>query len=147
MDLTKTYPRSVREKLGGVVMLARTADKAKAFANGTIGDYHYNCPMDQAVFKFLAIDHEQFLAKVKIASNDDEIVDFIKLHTDLKEPSEIANFNAEFLQMRPAPGTESEVFFNTLRASIAPERTDITTWSDVLDLDERRVVPLRPVAV
>ena len=53
MDLTTSYPRSVKEKIAGVVMIARTTDKAKAKAHGNIGEYHYNCPMDQAVFGFL----------------------------------------------------------------------------------------------
>ena len=146
MDLTKYYPRSVREKLGGVVMLARTADKAKATANGTNGDYHYKCPMDQTVLKFLTIGHEDFLAKAKSASSDAELVEAIKSHIESKSPSEIEQFNSDFLQMTPAPGTDSAAFFDKLRASIAPDRTDVTTWSDVLDLDEQRVVPVRPVA-
>jgi hypothetical protein len=60
MDLTKEYPRSVRDKWQGVVQLGRTVDKGKAKVHGNVGEYHYNCPMDQAVFGFLGIDHEQF---------------------------------------------------------------------------------------
>lgn len=147
MDLTKSYPRSVRDTICGVVMLARTADKAKAFANGTVGEYHYNCPMDQAVFSFLGIDHEAFLAKAKIASDDREIEDFVKLHTAEKRPDEIERFNADFLQQKPSPGSDGAMYFEQLRSSVAPERTDITTWTDLLDLDEKREVPRRPVAV
>ena len=29
MDLTKSYPRGVREEFAGVVMIVRTADKAR----------------------------------------------------------------------------------------------------------------------
>lgn len=61
MDLTKEYPRSVHDKWQGVVQLARTIDKGKAKARGNVGEYHFNCPMDQAVFGFLGIDHEQLL--------------------------------------------------------------------------------------
>ncbi len=147
MDLTQTYPRSVRETLGGVVMLARTADKAKAAAKGNIGEYHYNCPMDQAVFAFLDMNHERFLDKVKIAASDAEIEDFVKLHTAEKRPDEIARFNADFLQMKPTPGSDGATYFEQLRASVAPERTDVTTWADLLDLDEKREVPRRTAAV
>ena len=41
MDLTKTYPRSPKAKLAGVVMLARTTDKARANNAGTAGPYHF----------------------------------------------------------------------------------------------------------
>ncbi len=147
MDLTKSYPRSVRDTIDGVVMLARTADKAKASAAGTAGEYHYNCPMDQAVFAFLDIDHEQFLAKAKIARDEREIEDFVKLHTALKRPEEIERFNADFLAMKPAAGSESAAYFQELRSSVAPDRTDVTTWTDLLDLDEGREVPRRAVTV
>jgi hypothetical protein len=33
--------------------------------------------------------------------------------------------------------------FNELRAKVAPDRTDVTTWPDLLDLDEHRSVPKR----
>ena len=147
MDLTQSYPRSVRDTSLGVVMLARTADKAKAFANGNVGEYHYNCPMDQAVFKFLDIDHEAFLAKAKIAQSDSDIEDFVKLHTALKRPDEIAAFDADFLAMKPAPGSDGATYFEALRSSVAPDRTDVITWADLLDLDEGREVARRPVAV
>ena len=120
MDLTQSYPRSVRDTIEGVVMLARTADKAKALARGNVGEYHYNCPMDQAVFKFLDIDEQAFLAKAKIAQNDSEISDFVKVHTALKRPEEIEAFNADFLAMKPAPGSEGATYFEALRASVAP---------------------------
>src|SRR5580704_10837040 len=46
-DLTKTTPRSSSEMMLGVVQLARAIDKAKALTHGTIGEYKYDCPMDQ----------------------------------------------------------------------------------------------------
>jgi hypothetical protein len=39
MDLTKTTPRSVSTAMLGIVQLARTTDKAKAVAHGSIGEY------------------------------------------------------------------------------------------------------------
>jgi hypothetical protein len=50
MDLTETYPRSVHDKWLGLVQLGRALDKGKAKANGTLGEYNYDCPMDNAVF-------------------------------------------------------------------------------------------------
>jgi hypothetical protein len=147
MDLTKEYPRSVRDKICGVVMLARTTDKAKALANGNVGEYHFNCPMDQAVFAFLSIDADQFLAKAKIAPDDREIEDFVKEFVSLKRPDEIEAFNADFLHSKPVPGSDSAKYFEELRASVAPDRTDVTEWADLLDLDEHREVPRRAVAV
>lgn len=141
MDLTTSYPRSVSDKIAGVVMLARTIDKAKAKAQGTLGEYHYNCPMDQAVFGFLGIDHEQCLATVTNAKNDAEIEAYAKTFAEKKSPAEIEAWNAGFLQYAPAPGSEGETFFMELRRQVAPDRTDVTAWADLLDLDEKRNVP------
>jgi hypothetical protein len=147
MDLTTSFPRSVHEKIAGTVMIARTADKAKAKSNGNIGEYHYNCPMDVGVFGFLGIDHEAFLAEVAKAKDDLAIEAYVKSFADKKSAAEIEAFNAEFLTHAPEPGSDGEKYFLELRRSIAPDRTDVTTWADVLDLDEKRSVPKRAAAV
>ncbi|GAC1444146.1 MAG: hypothetical protein NVSMB59_10120 [Vulcanimicrobiaceae bacterium] len=139
MDLTTSYPRSVSERMAGVVMLARTADKAKAKAHGTLGDYHYNCPMDVAVFTFLGIDHETFLAAV--TQGDAAAERLASEHAAKKSAAEIDAWNATFLARAPEPGSEGEAYFHELRGQVAPDRTDVTAWADLLDLDERREVP------
>ena len=141
MDLTKEYPRSVHEKMLGIVQLARTTDKAKALNNGTIGEYHYNCPMDKAVFEFLGIDHEEYLHAVKNAKSDADIDAYAKQFIDKKTPAEIEQWNQQWLNH--APEGESLQYFTQLRDSLDPSRTDITTWADLLDLDEKRTVPKR----
>jgi hypothetical protein len=146
MDLTKSYPRSVKDTVAGVVMLARTADKAKAKNDGDLGEYHYNCPMDQAVFGFLGIDHEAFLEAVKNAKSDADIEAYAKPFVAKKSPAEVAEWNATFLQSKPAPGSDSETYFLDLRNQVAPDRTDVVAWADLLDLDEKREVPRRATA-
>jgi hypothetical protein len=145
MDLTKEYPASVREKLHGVVQLKRTIDKGKALAKGSIGEYHYNCPMDQGIFKFLGIDHEALLAVIKKAKSDQEIYDYVKPFVTKKAAPELEKWNAEWLAYRPAAGSDSEKHFLTLREEVAPDRTDVTAWPDLLDLDEKRHVAKRAV--
>lgn len=142
MDLTTGYPASVKTKLHGIVQLQRTIDKGKALAQGTIGEYHYNCPMDQHVFTFLGIDHEALLAKIKAAKNDQEISDYVAPFIHAKSDAEIEAFNAEWLKHGPDPGSDAEGYFNGMLKELAPERTDITSWADLLDLDEKRPVPI-----
>ena len=131
MDLTKDYPRSVRDKFAGVVQLGRATDKGRALAAGTVGEYHYNCPMDKAVFGFLGIDSDEYLAKIKSSK---------------KSQGEIDQWNATFLESGPEPGSEGEKYFLQLRSEVAPDRTDVTSWPDLLDLDEKREVPHRVTA-
>ncbi len=147
MDLTKHYPRSPKEKFGGVVMLARTIDKARAWKAGTLGEYRYECPMDQRVFEFLGIDPKVLADKAQ-ELDDRKLEQWLRdTYISKKSPQQIEEFNWRFLEeMKPQPGSESEKYFLETRNRIDPSRTDITTWADLLDLEEGRDVPRRTVA-
>jgi hypothetical protein len=142
MDLTKTYPASVKEKMHGIVQLKRTIDKGQALAQGTVGEYHYNCSMDKHLFEFLDIDHEALLDVIKSASNDSEISDFVAPYVHAKSDEEVEKFNADWVKFGPPKGDPAEGFFLKLRGEVAPDRTDVTSWADLLDLDEKRPVPV-----
>jgi hypothetical protein len=146
MDLTKTYPASVREQMHGIVQLKRTIDKGKAQAAGTIGDYNYDCPMDKHLFEFLGIDGGELLDVIKSANSDADISDFVAPYVHAKSDDEIEAFNSEWLKHSPEPGTPAAGYFATMLKDVAPDRTDITTWADLLDLDEKRSVPHRVAA-
>lgn len=141
MDLTTTTPRSVREKVLGIVQLSRTIDKAKAAVHGKIGDYEYPCPMDRGLFEFLGMKESAFADFVKHAKSDAEIVNYSKAFVEKKSPDEIATFNRRAMTAKPAD--ESLEHFKALRSKIAPDRTDVTTWPDLLDLEEGRPVAVR----
>lgn len=144
MDLTKGYPRSVREKYLGVVQLGRAVDKGKATAAGTNGEYNFDCPMDKAVFDFLGIDGAKLLDVIRNAKSDAEIEAYLKPFVEKKSAEEIEGFNRQFLQHKPSG--DSVQYFENLRNQVAPDRTDVTTWADLLDLDEKRDVPRRDTA-
>jgi hypothetical protein len=146
MDLTKTYPASVHETMHGIVQLKRTIDKGKAQAAGTIGEYSYDCPMDKHLFEFLDLDGDTLLDVIKSASNDSEISDFVAPYVHAKEDSEIETFNRDWLKHGPEKGSPQEGYFLKLRGEVAPDRTDVTAWADLLDLDEKRSVPQRVAA-
>jgi hypothetical protein len=131
--------------LHGIVQLKRTIDKGKALAAGTIGDYHYNCPMDQHLFTFLGIDHEALLDVIK-TSSDAEISEYVAPFVHAKSDDEIATFNRDWVQYGPEAGSGAERAFLELRGAVAPDRTDVTNWADLLDLDEKRPVPHRVAA-
>jgi hypothetical protein len=63
-----------------------------------------------------------------------------------KEDSEIEAFNRDWLSYGPEKGSPQEGYFLKMRGEVAPDRTDVTAWSDLLDLDEKRPVPHRVAA-
>ncbi|HXW76163.1 MAG TPA: DUF5069 domain-containing protein [Candidatus Eremiobacteraceae bacterium] len=144
MDLTKEYPRSVRDTILGVVQLPRTVDKARAYAAGKVGEYHYNCSMDQGVFAFLGIkDHEAFAREASSRSDADLERWLDETYVSKKTPAEIAAWDAQWLEYGPDPGSDGEKYMKSEIAKIAPDRTDVRAWADFLDLDEHRPVPHR----
>ncbi len=71
-------PRDGSLALGGIPWLARMIDKARAKADGTIGDYIYPCPKDQELLKKLGLTADQFSAIVAESRDDQEIVAKVK---------------------------------------------------------------------
>jgi hypothetical protein len=128
----------------GVVQLGRTVDKAKAQLAGTIGEYNYDCPMDEALFEFLGTDGQTVLDIVKNAKNDGEIEAQLAPMVQKKNAAEIEKWNHDVVNRQPEG--ESHQYFLNLRNQVAPNRTDVMTWADLLDLDEKRNVPERATA-
>ena len=139
MDLTKTYPRSPREKLAGLFMLARTTDKARAYNAGTPGPYHFGCGMDKHVLGFLGSDPEEFAKVVAARGDEGSIGAWAHAHLQGKSAGDIESFNADFAQDAPEPNSDSEGFYKGEQERLG--RPDIRTWFDLLDADEGRPVP------
>lgn len=144
MNLRTQAPRSANDKLAGLVSLKRMIDKAHAYNDGLLGEYHYDCPHDKPLLAFLGIDAATFAQKAAELKDDDAIVAWLQSSSTLskKTPAEIEAFNDERRRWRPDPGTPSETFFLAERNRVDPSRTDIVTWFDLLDLDEKRPVPV-----
>jgi hypothetical protein len=68
IDLSVEYPRSPRERLAGLDLLARTIDIARAELAGTLGDYTYwSCAFNPMLFDTLGVTDSQFLQVVREA--------------------------------------------------------------------------------
>ena len=152
MDLRSHYPRSVREKLAGYVHLARMIDKCRAVLAGMQGEYIYPCPMDKRLLEFVGITPEQFTEAVDgrpdeaRERSDDAIVEWFRKTAEPHIAAEIERWNE--MMLTRGPDTEEKwAYFKKQRDAIDPNRTDITSWADLLDLDEKRPVPKRTALV
>ncbi len=135
-DLTQKAPRSPRCRLGGYALLPRMLDKCRAELAGTSGEYHYNCPLDQHFMRFVGVDPERLKAEVAKGGGDGAILDWINCSSANKpSPVEIAQWSA-WRDAAVPTDHESRAFFNGIHEKIAPNRTDIATWGDLLDLED-----------
>ncbi len=134
-DLTQRPPRSPRTRLGGYALLPRMLDKGRAELGGKNGEYHYNCPLDQRLLTFLGIDSEPLKAELAAGKGDGEILEWIKAHQRNKHTfADIEAWSDE--QSKRGPDADSKEFFDGLLKAAGPNRTDIKTWADLLDLDD-----------
>jgi hypothetical protein len=100
-DLTKTSPRSPRAPLGDYqVLAARALDKCRAELANTSGSYHFNCPLDQAFFRFTGIDSEQFKNFVATGATDQEVAGWIAKASKVQDKTKIAMW-ALLFQVNP----------------------------------------------
>ena len=135
-DLTKFPPRSPRVRLGGYVILPRMLDKGRATLAGKNGEYHYACPLDQHFLEFAGVDPEAMKAELAAGKGDGEILEWIQAHSKNKRSgAEIASWSAYHDQRAPSD-VEGREYLNSIHAKIAPKREDISTWFDVLDVDD-----------
>jgi hypothetical protein len=137
-NLTQRPPRSPYSRLGGLVILPRMLDKARATAVGENGEYHYDCPIDQHLLKFLGLDPAALLEEVRAGRGDAELLTWIMGNAKIKrEPWEIEAWSA--YQEKRAPGSDQETatfFTGRLGEMGASTRDDVKTWFDLLELDD-----------
>jgi hypothetical protein len=135
-DLTQRPPRSPRVRLGGYVILPRTLDKGRASIVGKIGEFHFNCPLDQRFLSFAGIDADKLKEQLAQGKGDGEILEWIEANAkNPHSPEAIATWAS--LQGQRAPSdVESRGFFQDYHTKLAPHRKDVATWFDMLDIDD-----------
>lgn len=135
-DLRKHPPRSPRTRLGGFAHLPRLIDKARAHVAGTNGEYSYNCGMDQHFWKFTGLKPRDFIKPVRAGKSDSELLAYVLKHMrPRRTQAEINAWSAWFEARTPSTVEGREIFQKYHRGS-APKREDVSTWFEMLELDD-----------
>ena len=143
-DLTQRPPRSPRIRLGGFVILPRALDKGRALAAGRVGEYHFACGLDRRFLEFVKVSSDALLEQIKLGKGDGEILAWINANGGHKPSSwEISQWSAH-QEARTADSVSAKERVAKSVATIAPERTDILTGFDLLDLDDHVTFGGRP---
>jgi len=137
MNLAQESPRSPREKLADLVHLPRMIDKARAAQQNTLGEYIYPCPLDQIMLEFLGTDSDTF--QEKACNNTEETLsDWIASQCQNRSLGDKDAVKNKILKGQP-DDPEKWNYFYEIRDGLDPSRTDITTWVDLIDLEEGRL--------
>jgi hypothetical protein len=135
-DLTKAPPRSPRVRLGGFVILPRMLDKGRATIAGKNGEYHFNCPMDRRFFDFTGISPNALMNQLATGKSDELILAWIRKSSPrAKVPSDVESWS-QLETLRAPSDMESRKLFASIQEAVAPNRDDIMTWFDLLDVDD-----------
>ncbi len=133
-DLTQHPPRSIRVRLGGYAHLCRLLDKGRAVVAGKAAEYHYNCPLDQALFEFTGITEGAMLDQIKAGKTDTEVLAWLSEQTK-RQSFEIIAWSAWLEQNGPGGAPGHEWAASVIKGNNS-QRDDIRSFADLLDFDD-----------
>jgi hypothetical protein len=137
MDLTRSFPRSPKVKLAGLVHLPRMLDKARAFNAGTLGEYYFPCPLDDIILEFLQTN-SQTLAKLVTEKSEAEIASWAQSRYEGRSQEDVNAVNRSITENKPESQEKIDKF-NEIKNKFNPLIEDVLTWTDLIDLEEGRL--------
>lgn len=139
-DLTSEPARSPRIRIGGYALLARMADKGRAEINGTAGEYHFDCPVDNLLFGFKGVKGAEVRSLLASGASDEEIAAWFDTNGTPRTAAEIAAWgdSIEARTLYHDPEKRDWFIAECGRLGLNPE---ITTFCDFVDADDRDSFP------
>jgi len=139
-DLTREYPRSPRDTLAGYVLAARMLDKCRAAIAGTIGEYHFDCPLDRLFLEFAGINAESFKSFVATGANDEQVAAWISEHAVPCPRTEIIKWNNRIRETRLSDMPDQvQEFLEGYIPKCLPKGRVVYRFLDVFDIEEKRL--------
>ena len=135
-DLRKEGPRSPRIRVGGYGILGRTIDKCRALVAGDIGEYHFDCPLDNMLFGFKGMRGDDFKAQIEQGASDQEMIEWLNQSGEKKTPAEIKRWSEKVEASSLYDDLEKHDYFvrETRKLGLDPEKTTTFDW---LEIDDR----------
>ena len=140
------FPRSPKVLLGGIAHLGRLIDKIRLRHAGEIQDYNYiTVGFDQYLVDFLGIDAKAFEQRVLAGGTDEELLVWVKANGRKPSDQEITQWSQGLLASGPKDEVARQRFQGRLQ-DVATKRgvagsslPSVSTWVDVIELDEDRL--------
>ena len=134
-DLTKEAPRSPRIRVGGYAILGRTIDKCRALVVGNIGEYHFDCPLDNMLFGFKGVKGADFKAQIENGASDQQMAEWLDSNGEKKTPDEIKRWGDEVTANNPYNDPERRDWFieQTKPLGLDPAKTTLFDWLEIDD--------------
>jgi len=135
-DLTKEAPASPRVRVGNYPLLARAADKGRASLAGTVGEYHFDCPLDNMLFGFKGVKGDDVKKLLESGSSNEEIATWIDANGTPKTADEINAWASGVEAYRPYDDPEKKDWFVGVCTEIGLDPAKSTLY-DFLEHDDK----------
>jgi uncharacterized protein DUF5069 len=137
MNLNETFPRSPRDKIKGLVHILRMIDKAHAVQENSLGEYIFPCPIDDIILEFLKTNPDDWV-RLSNSNTEEQMGQWVEEKCGGRQSKEIEFVNKKILELQPDSENRWKHFYK-LRDTIDRSRRDVTTWVDLIDLEEGRL--------
>lgn len=141
-----TYPRSPKVLLGGIAHLGRLIDKIRLRHAGQIHDYNYiTVGFDKYLIDFLGIDPKAFEQQVLAGGTDEELLLWVRANGKAHPLEDIERWSRLLLASKPKDEDSKKRFQGRLQEIVTKRGVSVdslpsvTTWADVIELDEGRL--------
>jgi len=144
LDLTKDFPHSPHAMLGGYVLAKRALDKCRAELAGTIGEYHFDCPLDNIFLGFAGLKGADLKKFVATGAGDEAVGKWIAEHATKRSRIEIIRWNNEWRYKRIGELPEQlQEFLEDYIPKFVPKSVihHVRYFFDIYDAEEKRFTP------
>jgi hypothetical protein len=135
-DLTNEAPRSPRNRIGDYALMARMIDKGRATLNGTVGEYHFACPLDQMLFTYKGVQADDVKALLASGASDEQVLAWFNEQGTTKSGDETKNWSAGVEAYSPHADPEKREWFDGECANLGLDPVKATLF-DFLETDDR----------
>jgi hypothetical protein len=134
-DLKIEAPRSPRVRVGGYAILGRTIDKCRALIAGDIGEYHFDCPLDNMLFGFKGVVGNDFKAQIESGASDQQMAEWMDANGLPKTQDEVKRWSDEMEANNPYNDPERRDWFaeQTKPMGLDPAKTTLFDWLEADD--------------
>ena len=142
-DLTKGFPSSAHAMVAGYVLAKRALDKCRAELAGTVGEYHFDCPLDNIFFDFAGLKGADFKEFVATGADDAAVAQWVEKNAKKRERIEIIKWNNDlrYKRLSEMPDQMQEFMEDYIPKNVPPAVIHhVRYFFDIFDAEEKRFV-------
>jgi len=140
-DLVKGFPHSPHAMLAGYILAKRAVDKCRAELAGTVGEYHFDCPLDNIFFSFAGLKGADLRELVATGADDAAVGKWIEEHATKRTRIEIIKWNNDlrYKRISELPDQMQEFMEDYIPKNVpAAVIHHIRYFFDIFDAEEKR---------